>query len=79
MAKSASEVVAASEKRRGIQSTSFKFTQEEKKLLDELADSHGGRKGAVIAGLMALKGGNVGKNKAVADLLRKLASEIDPK
>jgi hypothetical protein len=55
MAKTGSQIVAASEKRRGIQSTSFKFTPEEKELLDRLADQHGGKKDAIIAGLKALE------------------------
>lgn len=63
MAKTGSQIVAASEKRRGIQSTSFKFTPEEKELLDRLAEAHGGRKAALIAGLEALERRN-GPTKA---------------
>lgn len=63
MAKTGSQIVAASEKKRGIQSTSFKFTPEEKELLDRLAESHGGRKAALIAGLQALERRN-GPTKA---------------
>lgn len=63
MAKTGSEIAAASEKRRGIQSTSFKFTPEEKDMLDRLAESHGGRKAAIIAGLEALERKN-GLSKA---------------
>jgi|694.fasta_scaffold01641_27 hypothetical protein len=55
MAKTASQVVRDSEQRRGVQSTSFKFSPDEIALLDELAEREGGRKAAVIAGLHALR------------------------
>lgn len=58
---------------------SFKFTPEEMALLDKLSQDHGGRKAAVVAGLIALDGGNAANSQAVAALLRKLADEVDPK
>lgn len=78
-AKTASEIVAKSNKSRGVTPVGLRLSPEEISLLDGLAKDHGGRKGAIIAGLMALKGGNAGNSKAVANILRKLASEIDPK
>lgn len=51
MTKSASATTRESEERRGIRSTSFKFSPEEMELLDEAAELAGGRKAAVMAGL----------------------------
>ena len=57
MAKTASQVVRDSEKRRGVQSTSFKFSPEEMALLDALSERQGGRKAAIMAGLRCLEAG----------------------
>lgn len=46
---------------------SFKFTPEEKDMLDRLAESHGGRKAAIIAGLEALERKNgISKAQVIA-------------
>lgn len=71
MAKTGSQIVAASEARRGIQSTSFKFTPEEKELLDRLAEEHGGRKAVIIAGLQALDRKNDLTQKEVIEWIRR--------
>ena len=52
---------------------SFRFSDEELKLLDELARQHGGQKAAVMAGLRALKGrGAVSDDELLALLAKRL-------
>lgn len=78
-AKTASEIVAKSNKSRGITPVGLRLSPEEISLLDEMAANHGGRKGAVVAGLISLKGGQAAESQVLAGMLRKLADEIDPK
>lgn len=56
MAKTASEVVKASETRRGIRSTSVKLDPDEMALWDRMAEKHGGRKASLVAALERLDG-----------------------
>lgn len=52
---------------------SFRFSDEDLKLLDELARQHGGQKAAVMAGLRALKGrGTVSDDELLALLAKRL-------
>lgn len=50
---------------------SFRFSDEELKLLDELAKQHDGQKAAVMAGLRALKGRGVVSDDELLALLAK--------
>lgn len=52
---------------------SFRFSEEELKLLDELAKQHGSQKSAVMAGLRALKGrGAVSDEELIALITKRL-------
>jgi len=52
---------------------SFRFSDEELKLLDDLAKQHGGQKAAVMAGLRALKGrGAVSDEELIALITQRL-------
>lgn len=73
MVKTASAISKSSEQRRGVQSTSFKFSPEERELLARLEAVHGGRKGAIIAGLRAIdRGGDISNAELLAMLARRL-------
>lgn len=66
----ASQASKASETRRGVKSTSFKFAPDERELLDRMAEKHGGRKAAIMAGLERLDSEGVTK----ADVMAWIAS-----
>ena len=73
MARTASDITKSSDQRRGVQSTSFKFSPEELELLARLAAVHGGRKAAIIAGLRALdRCGDISNTELLALLAARL-------
>ncbi|HPE49169.1 MAG TPA: hypothetical protein PLR76_12260 [Hyphomonas sp.] len=78
-AATASETVKKSNEKRGLKQVNLRLNPEEMALLESLERTHGGKKGAIVAGLTALQGGNAAESQALAGMLRKLADEIDPK
>lgn len=63
---SASDAVAKSRAKTGTKSIATAMKADEITLLDEMAEKHGGRKAAILAGLAALKGA---KEPTKADLI----------
>lgn len=79
-AKTASEIVAKSNEKRGVTPVGVRLDAEEIALLDAAAEAHGGRKAAVMTALRGLMAGDNEKiTSAVAVELRKLADQIEPK
>lgn len=74
--KETSKAVKASDEKRGIQSTSFKFSPDELALLERLAKKLGGRKAAVIEGLRALERSDNGSGISNAELLEELKRRL---
>ncbi|MEP0316732.1 MAG: hypothetical protein ABJL57_11635 [Hyphomonas sp.] len=74
----AAENVKKSNERRNMKQVNLRLNPDEMKLLTQLETAYGGKKGALMAGLTKLKGGNAAESLAVAEALRKLANEIDP-
>lgn len=71
--KETSKAVKASETKRGIKPTSFKFTAEELALLDEVAEIEGGRKAAVVEALRRyLSQGRLSKQQLLDELAKRL-------
>ena len=50
--------VSKSRKKSGVKTTSISLSPDEQELLEALAPDHGGKKGALIAGLRRLAGAN---------------------
>lgn len=72
--------VSKSRSKSGAKANTISLKPDEQELLDGLAKDHGGKKGAILAGLRALSDGeNAANSRALADALRKLADEIEPK
>lgn len=70
-AKTASEIVAKSNEKRGATPVGLRLLPEELSLLDELADKLGGRKAAVMAGLELLRGRNDLTQDQVLDWIKR--------
>lgn len=71
--KATSKATKASETRRGIKPTSFKFSPDELALLDEIAEIEGGRKAAVVAALRKyLQQGKLTKAQLLEEIERRL-------
>jgi hypothetical protein len=72
-AKTGSEIVAKSNKSRGITPVGLRLSPEEISLLDEMAARLGGRKAAIMAGLAALDRNNDLTQDQVIDWIRRNA------
>ncbi len=70
-AKTASEIVAKSNEKRGVTPVGVRLDAEEIALLDALAEIHGGRKAAIMAGLESLDRKNGLTQKEVLDWIRR--------
>ncbi len=70
-AKTASEIVAKSNEKRGVTPVGVRLDAEEIALLDALAEFHGGRKAAIMACLESLDRKNGLTQKEVLDWIRR--------
>lgn len=71
--KPASEAVKKSRAHAGVTTTSVSLAPDERALWDRLAEQHGGRKAALMAGLRALEGeGERSKAALLAEIERRL-------
>lgn len=69
-AKTASEIVAKSNAKRGATPVGLRLVPDEIELLDAAAALHGGRKAAILAGLRALEQRNQPTNKELLAMLK---------
>lgn len=69
-AKTASEIVAKSNEKRGATSVGLRLLPGDLEFLDRWADILGGRKAAIMAGLHALEHRNEPSNSELIDMLK---------